>query len=404
MAYNITNLKADLAGVLHGTTLNQIVNLNGLIYRAARDVLQDVDMDETQRIVQIANPVFQSVYDYPCPTDVKGNRIIDIRPQVNRQATDLWRQIYPQAFDLSKQTSLMDGFAVQYDSSIKSLRINAPFLINPVVLNSCDSLTSSGTWTAGSSASGLVIDNQNYVSNSGSLQFNLAAAGSTGYVENSTMTAQDISAWLNQGTLFLYVYLPTASDFTNINLKFGSSSSAYYSVTATTTQEGTIFQNGWNLIAFPWLGATVVGSPDPTKIKYLRVTYTYNGNAQTAVRLDQITASLGTIMEIVYYSKFLFRDAITGAFQETVTDDTNLINLDTESYNLLFYKVAQLTFQQQQGLDASFYDGPYSEKAYQERLNRYFYLCKSQVQKVSGTYYKVRKPFASIGPRIRRGF
>lgn len=404
MSYSVSNLKGDLGGILHGTTVNQITNLDGLIYRAARDVLHDVDMDETQRIVPIANPVFQNVYDYPCPSDVKGNRIIDIRPQVNRQATDLWRQVYPQAFDLRKENSLADEFSVQYNTAVKTLRINAPFLINPVVLNTCDSLTGNGTWAASGNASGLVIDNSNYVSNSGSLQFNLSAAAGTGSLTNSTMTAQDISDWLNQGTFFLYTYLPTGADFTNINLIVGSSASAYYSVNATVTQENTAFQDGWNLLAFNWLGASVTGVPDPTKINYLKVTWTYDGTAQTAVRLDQITASLGTIMEVVYYSKFLFRDATTGAFQETVTDDSNLVNLDTESYNLLLYKVAQLAVQQQQGIDAIGYDGEFFEKEYERRLTRYWYLCKSQAQKVSGTYYKVRKPFTNIGPRVRRGF
>jgi len=406
MSFSITNLKQELEGILHGTRLDQITSIDQLIYRAARDVLMDCDPDETIRIIPITNGVFNSVYDYACPVDLKRNRVIDIRPQVNRQTTDLWLQWYNQNFDLNKNSSFMDSFTIQWNNYVKTLRINAPTLPAQKPLNTCDSLTSNGTWTAGGNASGLIENNLNYVSTSGSLQFNLSAGapGSTGYLENSTMNAVDLSSWLNQGTFFLYVYLPTPADFSNINLKVGSGSGAYYSVNATTTQQGTVFQDGWNLIQFNWLGASVTGVPDPTKINYVRVTYTYDGNAQTAVRLDQITATLGTIMEIEYYSKYLFRDATTLAFQETVTDNTDLVNLDTDSYNLLLYKVAQLAVQQQQGLDALGFDAGYFKGEYESRLSRQWYLSKSQVQKVTGQYYKVEKPFNFRGTRIRRGF
>ena len=81
-------------------------------------------------------------------------------------------------------------------------------------------------------------------------------------------------------------------------------------------------------------------------------------------RINLVECILGTILEYEYYSKYLFRDAVTGAFQETVTDDSNLINLDTESYNLLFNLTTFLAVQQQQGLDAMFYDGNFFGQAY----------------------------------------
>ena len=401
MSYNITNVKSELSGVLHGTTVNQITALDSLIYRAARDVLLDVDPNETIRITPITNAVFNSVYDYAAPTDLKGNAVIDIRPQVNRQGTDVWTQKYNQDFDVNK-TSFLDNFTINWNSAVKSLRINAPSLTSPIQINTCDDLTSNGTWAATSSASNLAEDSVNYVSSSGSLSFDLAASGSTGYLENSTMTAVDLSDWVNQGTLFLYTYLPTGSVFTNVNLRWGSSSANYYSVNATTTQSGTAFQNGWNLLQFAWAGATETGTVDDTAIDYLRVTWTYDGTAQTSVRLDQVTAALGTILEIEYYSKFLFRTS-AGAWQETVTDDTNIVNLDTESYNLLLYKIAQLAVQQQQGIDAAGFDGKYFKDEYDSRLERYYYLYKSQKQKPSGYYYKVQKPLTNINP-TRRGF
>lgn len=48
MSYNILDLKNDLEGVLHGTTNNQIQNLDGVINRAARQLLLDLDPQETK--------------------------------------------------------------------------------------------------------------------------------------------------------------------------------------------------------------------------------------------------------------------------------------------------------------------------------------------------------------------
>jgi len=399
----ISTLSSDVSAQFHGTQTTSIVNWYGLVNRAARQVLMDVDPQETIRITQLASPIFNNIYDYACPTDLKGTGIIDIRPQVNRQQTNIVRQVYNQQFDLTKATDLVNKTTVQWNTAVKTLRINIPGLTAPTVINACDSLTSNGTWAATSTASSLAVDTVNFVSNTAALKFNLAITGPTGYLENSTMTAVDLSAWKNQGSFFLYTYLPTASAFTNINLRLGSSSANYYSMDATVTQENTAFQNGWNLIEFTWTSATTTGTPDDTALDYARVTWTYSGAAQTAVRLDQIIAALGSIYEIEYYSKYLFRTS-SGTFAETVTADTDLINLDTETYNLLLWKTSEFVAQQLQGLDAQFNDGPYFANLYNQTLQRYMALYKSSRQKMQGTYYKVSRPDYIAGPRIRRGF
>lgn len=388
MAYSVTNLKNDVIGVLHGTTANQIQGFDNLIYRAARTVLMDIDPQETIRILPFVNPIFNSVWDYAAPADLKGNRIIDIRPQVARQLRDIWLQKYNQAFDVTKILSNQDSFTINFNTAIKTVRINAPNLLPGIVLNQATGITDNGTWAVGGGATNLTDDNVNFVAVPGSLKFDLSAAASPGWLENSTMSAQDLSNELNQGTLFLYTFLPTASDFSAVELRWGSSAADYYAVSTSVTQQNTAFQNGWNLLAFNWLGATVVGAPNPAAIDYVRVTWTYNGTAQTAVRLNNIVARLGTILEVEYYSKFLFRDALTGVFQETITDDSNLVNLDTESYNVLFYQAAMLAFQQQQGINATRFDFPFTQAGYIDVVRKYNGMYPSQVQKPQSRYYR----------------
>jgi hypothetical protein len=385
---NVTGLKSELQAMIHGTTLNQVVNMNGLIYRAARQLLLDLDPQEMKRISPLASAIYDSVYDYPIPVDVKGNKVIDIRPQVSRNLSDNFLQTYGKPFDLTK-TSLVDQFTVNFNSGLKTIRIADSGLVPGVVLSNADSITSNGTWTTGGTASNLTADNVNHVSGSASLKFDLGIG--TGYLENSTINSQNLSAWINQAVQFLYTYMQTASGISSVELRWGSSSANYYKQTTIVTQQNTAFQNGWNLLSLPWLNATVVGSPDSTKITYLRISWVAT-SVQTGMRLDNIMTSLGTILEMVYYSSYLFKDAVTGAWQETITDDSNVINLATESYNLLIYQCGIHLAQQLQGLDAMFYDGNYFLQHYMDALGRYRNQFKSEIQKPINTYYAMRKP------------
>lgn len=386
MAYDITALKSDLESIGHGTTINQITNVNAMINRAARQLLLDVDPQETKRIVELGSAVFDSVYDYPLPVDLKGNKVIDLFPQVRRSVSDQFNQSYNEHFDVYKDKNNQSQFTINFNTSVKTIRVATP-LDAGVIINEGSSVTDNGTWTVGGDATGIVEDNINFVNSDGSLRFDLNGVGVTGFVENSTMTALDLSDQLNQGTEFLWVYLPTGASFTNVELRWGSSAANYYAVTVTTTQALTAFQNGWNLLAFDWDNATVVGVPVSTAIDYLRVTFTYNGNPINNVRINQTASKMGTVYMLEYYSKYIFRNATTGAYQEEVLTNSDLINLDTETFNLLTNLCALLMAQQQQGADSSF-DSSFFETKYQTALARYKAMYKSEIIKPRQAYYQ----------------
>lgn len=387
MSYSVTNLKADLEGILHGTTNNQIQNIDGVINRAARQLLMDVDPQETKRTTQFVAPIFDTVYDYPIASDVKGNKIIDLFPQVQRLPRDIWSQVYNQAFDVTKQNifSLANMFTMNFNSSLKTIKINAPFLNAPTIINEIDSITNNGTWAVGGTGSSLALNSTNFVQGAGSLEFNMTVGA--GYIENSTMSAVDLSLVRLQSSFFVWVYVPTGANLTSVELRIGSSASNYYSLTVTQTQQATAFVNGWNLCQFSWSAMSVTGSPSSSAINYARVTLNMTGT-NTAVKINGLNSILGTVLGYSYYSKFLFRNASTGAYQETVLDDSDLINLDTESYNLLTNLVAVLALQQQQGLDATFYDGSFFQNQYAQGVLRYKQMYKSELQKPQSVYYK----------------
>lgn len=64
MSYSIGDVTTDLGAMMHGQNTNQIVNLYGLYNRAARQILLDVDPQETKRITPFVTPIYNQVFDY----------------------------------------------------------------------------------------------------------------------------------------------------------------------------------------------------------------------------------------------------------------------------------------------------------------------------------------------------
>lgn len=400
--YTVATLKSELAGTIHGTTLNQVTNVNGLIYRAARTLLLDCDPQETKRTLEFITPIYNSVYDYPLAPDVKGNKIIDIFPQVQRYPVDIWSQAYNQAFDVWKQNVFggqKNMFTMNFNTGVKTLRVNAPFLNAPVVINQAESTNDNGIWTTSGTASNIQNNNTNFVQGAGSLQFDVTIGSAS--IVNSTMAQVNLSNVVNQSSLFVWVYIQTGSNLTSVNLQWGSDASDYYTRTVTLNQQGVVFQNGWNLCQFIWNGSTIIGTPNPSAINFVQVTLNVTAN-MPACLMNGIDSILGTILSYRYYSKYMFQNATTLAFQETITDDSNLINLDTESYNLMFNLVAFLIMQQVQGLDAMFYDANFFGQQYQTGLAEYKAAYKSETQKPQTTYYA--EPNKSYGQYLGRRY
>ena len=119
----------------------------------------------------------------------------------------------------------------------------------------------------------------------------------------------------------------------------------------------------------------------------MSVSISYNGTLQTQVLLNQFWSRLGVIFNQEYYSKFLFRDAVTGVFQEKVTDVSNYVNLDTDGFDLFMWATMKEAVLQQQGLDAIFGDGPNADQRYADAVNKYQLKYRSEVQKPQSRYY-----------------
>lgn len=383
MAYTVSQLKEDLEGMIHGASVDKVQNLNALIYRAARKVLTDCDPYETKRVQQVTNAVYDKIYNYSVPDDLKGKKIIDIRPQVNRVVGDNFSQLHSREFDQYKN-QYDNVFVVDSNSGVKFVRIDKSTTPG-IVINQNDGVTTNGTWSVGGDATNITTDRLNYVSGSGSLNFDVTGSGTTAYIENPTMQPIDLTNNEDIAPNFIWFYIPSGATVTDMTLRWGSSSVNYWEKTVTEPQFGSLV-TGWNLIRFDWDTATETGTPVVSGTDYLRFGFTYDGDAHTDFRVDNVISTRGNIWEIMYYSKYLFRtDA--GVWQESVTDDSNIINLDTDSYNLLLFKSAQYVAQQMQGEDSTF-DSKEFKSEYKEALTNYQTPNKSERIKPQSTYYR----------------
>lgn len=376
MAYTILNVKSDLSGRLKGTSTDKIPDILSILKLAGRQLLLDIDPEETRRVQQISNALYEDIYDYPLPADLKGNKIIDIRPLVNRDEKFIQRN--SEAFDFDKEKST---FNVKYNSGVKSIRIAAN-LRSPKTLDDFSSLTSGGTWTAGDDATNITLDTLNYVQGSSSINFDLDGSTTDAYIEKTYSTAIDLSDDEDKSSLFLWIYLPDASIMTSVELRWGNSSTIYFSNTVTQANSGA-FVNGWNQLRFDWNGATETGSVDTENIDYVRITVNYDGTADTDLRVDNLTVNLGAIYELEHYSKYLFKNS-SGTWQEDPSDDSDIVNLDTDSYNIYLDKVSEYACQTVQKLNS---DVPYFRELYDKGVTAYQSDRKSEAKKTQEVYY-----------------
>ena len=151
-------------------------------------------------------------------------------------------------------------------------------------------------------------------------------------------------------------------------------------------------------MAFDWNGASETGSPDASAVNYVKITITYDGTADTDFRLDQVISRLPEIWEQVYYSKFLFRTA-AGVWQEKTTKNDDLINLDTESYNLWLWKVAEYAAQQIEDLKDFI---TYFKNEYELSKKRYVAQIKGEAIQPQSTYYRMGRRRGDGHRRLNR--
>lgn len=333
MSFNIANLKDGVAGLLQDTNLDSFFNVNGAIERATRTLLQRADIPEASGRQQLT--LYSGVYDYLAPTDIFGGSLVDVRPQgISRSPNDY---VYKQPVELFDRTKhlLPNGYQVTFETrkGVGISRIATPKTFVKAILDRMDVTTG---WTAAGSASGLTEDDTVYYESPASLRFLLTGA-STGTLTKA-ITSTDLSDYEDVGVIFLAIRTPSITNLTSIEVKIGSSASAYNNVSETEGFLGAWTVDDWLLVAFDLAGASQTGTPDFSHIDYVQVSVTHSGTI-TNFRVGGLWISLPSPHEMLYQTNSIFQHedlTITNRIQ----DDNDVILLNEAAYNIFEHEVA----------------------------------------------------------------
>lgn len=345
--YNtVGQLKDSVSGILQGLNLNNVKNLYLALERTARQVCIKLDIPEASLYQNVV--LYDGVFDYAELTKVFGQAVTDVRPQGKARTSTMYAYRKPEdQFDREKGLGTT-GFdiAFQYKNGTPITRISTSI---PMARGVLDSQSDTTGWTAAGSASALTQDTNVYYESPASLRFTLTGS-STGTLTKA-VTSVDISDYEDVGVAFLAIRIPdgaTASNLTSIELRLGSSASAYDSVSATQGFLGAWSAGEWLLIAFDFSGATSTGTPDWNAIDYAQIRLAHSGTF-TNFRVGGLWISFPCPSTIFYQSNAIFLAQNGTTPSNRVSNDNDTVQLNESAYALFEVECARTIALQQGG-------------------------------------------------------
>ncbi len=190
-------------------------------------------------------------------------------------------------------------------------------------LSTFDSIVLNG-YVGQNDADSLVIDNNIFTEGSGSLSFDIdPTLGGTGIASIYWPVNYDFTTVLQKnGNFNLDVWLPSGN-LTEINLVLLTDANDYYTLSASTFNDGTAFStalNTWKTLQFSFVGDAVVGSPAIKNITAMRVDFVLNGSFGSVeipnFRIDNLYTQFPDYMDFIYLTSNKGTDT-TGATNKT---------------------------------------------------------------------------------------
>ena len=384
--FTVSQLKNHLIGLGHSGTLNKVRNIEEMFERSASKLLAKCKPLETIRLGTLSSVIHDDVFNYSLPGDY--NSLIDLIPQDNRSRWDIAFRNAVGKFDVEKAIKNRT-ISIEGSEGTKIIRINWKSRQGKV-LNTLNSVTANGTWSAVGTAASISANTIFKVSGSASIEFNLVATGDG--IQNTTMTAVDLTDEDEVADVFVWVYLPSTTGVTSISARWGNDLTTNYwsSVAQTIQADGTAFKAGWNLLKFPWSTATETGTVAPATVDSFRITLA--ATAQNNIRIDNILFSIGRNFDMKYYSKYLFKTT-AGVYESKPSSDDDSVTIDNDSLPLYLFELLKDMAHQVEGTDSEF-DIKYAENELKQLYPAFRSEFPDQRKKLLGSY--------TSGPRWQR--
>jgi hypothetical protein len=378
--YTQSDFKSRVNGGIQGK-VDMLISVQDTLNEAVRTVKNELKFRTHKRRAELVPNLFSEIYEYTCPSDLEGLSIIDIPAQATREDGE-FNLVPPEQFRRDRKKG---------DISIDDYNGSRVLLIDSSVIDWTSkfiSTTSINDWTAFGDGENLELNSYNYISPSASIEFDInSAGGTTAGIYADNFGTKDLSEYINSdGAVFVNVRLTSATNVTNLKLRLGTSSGAYHEFTATTQNDGTVFQNGWNTVRFSMLSPTTTGAPDTSDIQYVAIymTKTAGKVSEQGYLINGMTAKRGKHHNIHYYTKYGWKDT-SGAYKQNSTTSTDYILADEDEYDIFVAKARMLS-----AIELDFQEVNVARlgKQYSDAVERYKILNPSEEKTIISSYYR----------------
>lgn len=349
--HTVGDLKQDVTGLLQKIDLTKVYNLYGAFERAARTMVQRVNIPEASD--RQAVTLYSGVYYYPAPLTIFGGALITLRQQGNAPTPlDYNYRVAIDQFTRTRAT-LPNGYLIdfEYIKGVGQMGIASPIPTGKAVL---DPMTATTGWANTGTAGAITLDSTVYYNPPGALRSTITAGVG---IFTKTLTSSNLALYKGVAVGFLAIRTPDATNLTSMELRIGSSSTKYSSVTATQGFLGAWQVGSWLLVAFDQSLAVDTGGPDWTKITYVQLLVTA-GATLTNFYIGGLWLSLPSPNEIIFQTDAIWN--ASGTLVQTIpgdpvtgTGDSTTIILSDPAYTILEHEAAIAVAFQQGGTASS---------------------------------------------------
>lgn len=388
--YSQTNLQDAIWDPNMDSNISSVINVQNVMNEIVRDVLLELDMRSTKRRAATSPNLFDNVFDYAAPSDMKRLGLIDLVPQIGRGRDDYWTLTTPEEFDRMKGETKLVVAISDYDF-LRKIRVSVDNNAEQLIIASLDTITGDGgTWVAyDSDTDDVETDSDDFVKGSGSVRFDInAAGGTTAGIKNTGLTAFDYSEYVEQNrSAFVWAKIASTTNLTNYKLRIGDDLTANYDeITVTQTNEAAAFRAGWNLLRFDFVNKTTTGSPARTAstAAALFMTKAAGKISEAGYKFDHLIAQQGKYYDVLYYSKYGWQNS-SGTYLENSTASTDSLNADVEEFNIFVQKGRERRFMMEKDFDSA----DREEKKYDKMVALYKLQYPSDALILKTTYQEI---------------
>jgi len=322
------------------------------INHAMQDIYARFDIDSGKRdlvtdIVLDGQPVLISdmVSDFKRPSDLRYLSPTKQTEEFSFVDDDLFTTHIGEGRRINEYT-------VAYSDGNLYLKGNSDKGQTNTQLHSMSGLTLNGTWATDATngdATNVALEEVITLTQGANISFDVdvsQTANHTAIVQNSTVTQFDLTKYKNLGKLRFWCKIPSITDFTSVEVRWGSSSSAYWAGTATTQADGSALAAGWNFININWSDATETGTVDETLIDYEAVIMNYASGYtdQVGFKVEALTMYLPEQIKMVYWTYYVSQTSASVFQEEGTTTTGDLLLIPKRFKSLVTYGALQYLY------------------------------------------------------------